>query len=82
MADTCRSCGQPIVWAVTRDGKRMPVDPDPDPEGNLVLTANLLGDHLVVPVADLERGGAPIVDSDRRVSHFASCPNAASWRRG
>lgn len=28
---TCRSCGEPIVWLVTRNGKKMPVDlPDQD----------------------------------------------------
>lgn len=43
---TCRSCGAPIVWIVTRGGKRMPVD-----EGS-------------------------------RESHFATCPDAAKWRRG
>lgn len=39
----CRDCKQPIVWAKTmrtesgRGGKNMPLDPDPNPEGNVAV---------------------------------------------
>lgn len=31
----CRTCGDPIWWLATAAGKRMPVNPAPDPAGNL-----------------------------------------------
>jgi len=75
----CQSCGKPIQWCVTAKGKRIPVDPDPVPDGNLVL----VDDHaepaqptkaLPVP-ADAGRG------TPRYKSHLATCPNAAGHRR-
>ena len=27
---TCRSCGAAILWAVTPNGKKMPLDAEPD----------------------------------------------------
>lgn len=38
MAATCASCGAPILWATTRQGARMPLDPWIDPEGNCATT--------------------------------------------
>jgi hypothetical protein len=32
----CRSCGAPIRWVVTEKGKRIPLDRDPQPDGNIV----------------------------------------------
>jgi hypothetical protein len=73
----CQSCAARIVWAVTERGKRMPVDADPHPAGNVRLiptadggaTAHVLQKHEAA-------GGAPL-----HRSHFTSCPNASDWRR-
>ena len=27
MSATCRSCGAPIVWGITKAGKKVPLDP-------------------------------------------------------
>lgn len=32
-----RGCGASIIWAITDNGKRLPVDGTPDPEGAFVL---------------------------------------------
>jgi len=66
----CRSCGAPILWVVTvASGKRMPLDAEPGPAGNLVL---------------LTGGRARAAEPDDRpplhTSHFATCPQAAEWR--
>lgn len=33
----CRSCSKFVRWVDTRSGKKMPLDPDPSPRGNVVL---------------------------------------------
>lgn len=72
----CRSCGASIVWSVSATtGKRVPLDAEPRPDGNIEL--------------DDDGGTARYVDPDqpsldgrpRYVSHFASCPHASDWRR-
>lgn len=69
----CRSCGAEILWAVTENGKRIPLDADP----SIVKT----------PGAFELRGDDPplaIAARSRRVfvSHFATCPHAAQHRKG
>lgn len=32
-----RECGRTVLWAITSNGKRMPIDPDPNPDGNVVI---------------------------------------------
>lgn len=65
----CKSCRKPIRWVVTANGKRMPIDPAPSTDGNLVL------DDRGVAHFDWRPGRA------KYVSHFATCPNAAQHRR-
>ncbi len=74
----CRGCGAPVVWAQTANRKGIPLDPVPDPAGNLVIdTVNpdRSGGRLAVYVRPGERPGEP-----RYVSHFVTCPEAASFR--
>lgn len=33
----CGSCDAPIIWASTVKGRPMPVDAEPDPDGNILL---------------------------------------------
>lgn len=71
---TCRSCSAPIVWARTSSEKLMPVDPEPTPDGNLVLFRDYADEWRVQVV-----GGAD--DRPRHRPHFATCPDAEGWRR-
>lgn len=76
----CRSCGAEIYWAITNNGKRMPVDYLPTPEGTIaieypkgpLLAIVLHGDELLAA----REAGEPL-----HLSHFATCPNAASHRK-
>lgn len=34
----CKSCGGLMLWTVTLGGKRLPLDPRPDPVGTVVVT--------------------------------------------
>jgi hypothetical protein len=72
--NVCRTCGAPIIWAVTQNGRRMPLDADPvaSPRGWFTIEgATASGDDLAVAVPS-----RPIF-----VSHFATCPQAAEHRR-
>ncbi len=74
----CRSCHAPVRWAVTANGKRIPVDADPMAEGgNLLLS---LDDPPTATVVD--PGALMLVDDGKRfVSHFVTCPDADEHRR-
>lgn len=72
----CRSCGAPVIWTVTERGKRMPVDADPDPQGNIRLEQST-GDAPLTAVYTREwTAGAELY-----VSHFATCDQPKKWRR-
>jgi hypothetical protein len=75
----CRSCQAEIFWALTSDGKRMPVNAMPDPTGGFVLElVSYLpaGEHLEARVFDFHHN-----ERKRYTSHFATCPDAGSWRK-
>lgn len=72
----CRSCGAPIRWAKTRQGKAMPLDANPTPTGNVVISPD--GAARVLTRKQVEQGG---IVGDRYVSHHATCPQAKQWRR-
>jgi hypothetical protein len=69
----CRSCDAEITWATSEQtGKPIPLDATPTANGNLALVngkAHYYG-------ADDER-----LHRERYTSHFATCPEAASWRK-
>jgi hypothetical protein len=81
MTNNCRSCGAPIVWAVTEaTGRRMPIDPEPTSGGNVILSDDNPPVALVLPAgqASLFAHGT---GADRFTSHFATCPNADAHRK-
>jgi hypothetical protein len=70
MADTCKSCSAPIEWVKSaRTGKAMPLDIEPTDNGNLVVIDGVAHPRLAGDT------------KPRRTSHFATCPQAESWRR-
>jgi hypothetical protein len=70
---TCRSCGADLIWCQTEKGKPMPVDAAPDEKGNLIVWS----------VANTWkcRYAPHNWDGPRHRPHFASCPDAESWRK-
>jgi len=76
---TCRSCREPIRWVRTVNGKRMPLNPAPDPEGNVWI----VGMEEGVPNVEvaLTADGVPSNVPFRYVSHFVTCPDRDSWRK-
>ena len=71
---TCQGCGKPIVWGITEDGKRIPLDPRP-PVYRVVRV--LIPDHGGNCVVERERAHKPGLEvGSVLVSHFATCPKA------
>lgn len=63
----CRSCNAPVIWTITAQGKRMPVDAEPRSDGEIELRDG----PGSAPVAVY--AGAATDGSARYVSHFATC---------
>lgn len=77
---TCRSCGAAVRWELTPAGKRMPLDPEPSPQGNVAI----YGGPAMVAVAltaDQLAAHNVAIDGPLYLSHFATCPNADQHRK-
>ncbi|HSV39798.1 MAG TPA: hypothetical protein VLI04_13660 [Nocardioidaceae bacterium] len=76
----CRSCDAPVRWVLVLPNlKRMPIDPEPDPEGNMWVERYQQGTP-VMGVA-LNREAVPSSEPVAYVSHFVTCPQADEWRK-
>lgn len=70
---TCRGCGAKFRWARTEGrGKPIPLDPDPVPDGNIVVTDGGIAHFL---------RATEMATGPRYVSHFSTCPKSAHFRR-
>lgn len=79
-AAACRTCGEPLEWAVTAGGKRMPVDYDPHPEGNVLLRRRSDGSLTADVLAGERLDHARSLNATLWRSHFATCAQAELWR--
>lgn len=74
----CRACGEPMTWAITEAGRRMPLNVGPDPKGNVVLTGTTVRGVprcRVLKKAELDAGNlfdGPSADP-RYMPHKATC---------
>ena len=79
---TCRSCNSPIIWTKTTNGKKMPVDLEPSPNGDFYLfrrerfieSVHRQSRHKSIDAA-VQRGDKTFT------SHFATCANVEEHRR-
>ena len=71
-------CRAPIVWARTEAGKSTPVDLEPYAAGTTDLTHGLDGQPHARVVPAAERAGR----TDLHASHWATCPDRGSFKRG
>ena len=68
----CKSCGKRIDWyVVAASGKRMPIDPEPAPNGNVRV-------DVVANAVEVVPAGSHV---PLYLSHFATCPSAAKHRK-
>jgi hypothetical protein len=67
----CRSCGAPLIWGVTMQGRRMPVDAQPVGKRIVLEPANT-GHEDLPPLATVV---------DVYASHWETCPHADQHRK-
>jgi hypothetical protein len=70
----CFGCGANIFFASTTNGKSIPIDELPCEDGNLVIQK--LDGEAFATMAKLMPNARV-----RYKSHFATCPNAANFRK-
>ena len=75
---TCAGCGAPILWAVTLNAKRMPLNPDPDELGNV---AAYLDDQRTLRCRVLGPTQQPAPHEKRYMPHWATCTSPPPKRR-
>ena len=79
MTSKCKTCGADIFWALTENGKPMPIDAVSTDNGNLECVWDHNGRvlaHVIAPLFLQMQTEAP-----RYTSHFATCPDADEHRR-
>ncbi|MEY1677288.1 hypothetical protein AB4Z55_24240 [Gordonia sp. ABKF26] len=79
----CRGCSELIFFAVTRDGRSIPVDHKPAADGNLAVAPLQDGEKqpratVVTPgqAAGMRAAGVPVFSP-----HWARCPKADEFRK-
>lgn len=82
----CKSCHAAIWFGLTAKGKRMPLDPAPVEDGNVVIDRDgevlaSLADLTLLPRVRVLRKGEAVDDVPRYVAHFVTCPTAERHRR-
>lgn len=70
----CSSCSLEILWCVTENGKRIPINPEAvEYGGNITIREGLV--HV------LAKGEISEAGEKRYRSHFATCKTVASHRK-
>lgn len=71
----CRFCGRPVIWAQTAAGRRMPVDAEPNPAGNVALVSlsGAATDRPLAMVLHTEFARASTPDEVIHTSHMKTC---------
>jgi len=70
----CKSCGAPLLWVMTAQGKSMPLDAQSCFDGNIYF------DDDERPVF-LAKGELPPEGKILYKSHFATCPASTAHRK-
>lgn len=74
---SCAGCKAEIVWATTPKGKSMPLDPEPNPDGNVEVIVDRYGRWHVVAV----HSGPDLFGGVRHHAHWTTCPKRDDFRR-
>lgn len=75
---SCSTCGRQITWAINQaTNKRVPLDPNPIPAGNV---ARVGYDDKGVPIVVFLKKDET-TNNPRYRSHFMTCPHAQRHRK-
>ena len=74
---TCSGCGKRVLWILTKEGKRVPLDPTPPTYG-----LHVLNDAADPPTFEWRRTNGKDVQEPVFVSHFATCTKANDFSWG
>ena len=74
----CSECARPIVWAATRNGKRMPLDAAPGGEKANVAARRV--DGRLVDAHHITADRPLLVDEVAFTPHWATCPAVDRFR--
>ena len=69
-----KSCGAPVFWCETENGKRIHNNLRRDTDGNVTIVGGNKGQKMPLAVVGQPGEGT-------HTSHFATCPQAADHRR-
>lgn len=72
----CTGCSAPIRWVLTVGGKRMPLDPDPHPDGNVIRV-----EHDGLIRARVLTGDELPAQEPAWRAHWVTCPASADFKR-
>lgn len=76
-----RNCTDRIIWAWTRQQKKIPVNAQPDPEGNIILSWGSTGTDVQARVLTKAQMAAAF-GATLYTAHWSGCPDAARFRTG
>lgn len=74
----CAKCKKPVTWVYTESGKKMPLDPLPVKDGNVVYAGDGPDRVRVLKKADYD--DLFLAGLQRYKSHFATCSHPDSFR--
>lgn len=82
---TCRSCGADVIWGRTPIGNLMPLNAEPNPDGNVEAhepprSASYSNNAPMVIVA-VHPGPPLFTEHSIYMPHHATCPDADTWRK-
>jgi hypothetical protein len=79
---SCRTCKAPVIWSQTAKKREpMPVDAEPVADGNVVLEKRWDKKQKEFYTAAVTYEPLIHAGQARYRSHFATCPDAAKWRK-
>jgi hypothetical protein len=73
---TCRYCRASIMWAITEKGHRIPLDPSPSLNGNVMLDFQPGGVPIATVLGQSKKTTEPLW-----IAHMATCPGWNKKRR-
>lgn len=70
--DTCKGCGAAIIWTLSPNGARLPVDAKALPNGSY---------YQLEDRGEATPGAVSVPVRDLHLSHFVTCPHRAQFSR-